>query len=522
MADSIDNTFIIDDELVSTNGSDLSILDSALFSNEDEPSTPSSNQLSQASKKRKKDRPLKAIKTWSFARDPHPGEPKHQNGHRLWYCRFKQCSDFRALNTRNARLHLIKQHGIQVEEDESLVKKATQQRLEGLFERQGLSASAIRKKNQEKVLREVVNKAAVHEAFAQLITMRNLPHNAVKWPELRALLLTVNWTAEDVLIDSHSTVPKLINKSFVLDKEILKEKLHSSKSKIHFTVDCWSSPNRKSFQAICAHFVDEEGVLRKALLALPYHPQSHGGEQQAAEFMKVIDDYEIADRIGYFTCDNHGSNDKMLRFISQDLRIRGIRDFDAKQARIRCHGHIINLTVQAFMFTKDPEAVEAAARRAEEAVNNDEEVDIEDTLAARFKKAAAEEWRQMGAIGKIHNFVVWLRLSNARYNEFLALAGKMISLDNDTRWNSWFTMLEGALKLRSHVNKTLEKYYNEIKLDFLTPEDWKILQDTYDFLQPFYRVTKETQYDFSTLDQTLYTMDFLISHFKASEGRKAH
>ena len=76
--------------------------------------------------------------------------------------------------------------------------------------------------------------------------------------------------------------------------------------------------------------------------------------------MKVVDDYEIADQLGYFTSDNHGSNDKMLRFVARGLRERGIPGFDAKQARIRCHGHVVNLAVQAFMFTKDEEAVEIA------------------------------------------------------------------------------------------------------------------------------------------------------------------
>jgi hypothetical protein len=118
------------------------------------------------------------------------------------------------------------------------VKKATHERLEGLFHKQGLLAADARKKSQEKVLRKVVNKKIVHEALAQLITVRNLPHNAVEWPEIRALLLSVNWTVEDVLIDSHSTVPKLINRSFTLDKETLKQRLHSAISKIHFTIDC--------------------------------------------------------------------------------------------------------------------------------------------------------------------------------------------------------------------------------------------------------------------------------------------
>ena len=62
----------------------------------------------------------------------------------------------------------------------------------------------------------------MRDALAQLIVVRNLPYEAVTWPELRSLLLLVNYTCEEALIDSSSTVPKMIDESFLLDKAILK------------------------------------------------------------------------------------------------------------------------------------------------------------------------------------------------------------------------------------------------------------------------------------------------------------
>jgi hypothetical protein len=52
--------------------------------------------------------------------------------------------------------------------------------------------------------------------------VRNLPYNAVTWPELRALLLIVNYTYKEALIDSHNSVPRIIKKSYILNKEVLK------------------------------------------------------------------------------------------------------------------------------------------------------------------------------------------------------------------------------------------------------------------------------------------------------------
>jgi hypothetical protein len=180
------------------------------------------------------------------------------------------------------------------------------------------------------------------------------------------------------------------------------------------------------------------------------------------------------------------------------------------------------MSVQVFLFAKDEEAVEAAFKGAVEALAVDEDsedLELDHSLTTQFKKAAEAKWREIGVVGKIHNLVVLIRGSNDRSNRFLRLAGEMIPLDNDTRWNSWFMMLEVALDFKPAIKTFMDEYSEDLQLDYLTPADWKELKLTYEFLQPFWHVTKETEDDRATLDQTLYTMDFLVSHFKASEVR---
>jgi hypothetical protein len=93
-------------------------------------------------------------------------------------------------------------------------------------------------------------------------------------------------------------------------------------------------------------------------------------------------------------------------------------------------------------------------------------------------------------------------------------------LDNDTRWNSWYLVLEVIRndKVQSAINAYATKWYKEVKDDFLTPEDWLIIEDTYS-LKPFYEITLMNQGDFSSIDQTLYTMDVLIKHYERSKVR---
>jgi hypothetical protein len=92
----------------------------------------------------------------------------------------------------------------------------------------------------------------------------------------------------DVLAFSHSSVPKLIEKAYIAHKRTIKKKLHNSVTKIHFTIDMWTSHSHRAYQAIVAHFIDSSHVQRKALLALREHKGSNGGEEQAEVFLLWI------------------------------------------------------------------------------------------------------------------------------------------------------------------------------------------------------------------------------------------
>ncbi|KAK9261066.1 hypothetical protein V1519DRAFT_483002 [Lipomyces tetrasporus] len=97
------------------------------------------------------------------------------------------------------------------------------------------------------------------------------------------------------------------------------------------------------------------------------------------------------------------------------------------------HGleHTVAVGVQAFLFSKDREALDEALRQAEQ----DETINIDDSLANRITSAKAAVGRQMGALGKLHNLAVHIRASERRYNRFKGVPGQALALDNDTRWN---------------------------------------------------------------------------------------
>jgi hypothetical protein len=72
----------------------------------------------------------------------------------------------------------------------------------------------------------------------------------------------------------------------------------------------------------------------------------------------VIKEYGLKHKIGYFTLNNAYNNNTMLQAL-----IKAFPNFNAKQRRLRYNNHIINLTVQIFIFGKNKDASDKAIRQ---------------------------------------------------------------------------------------------------------------------------------------------------------------
>ena len=262
---------------------------------------------------------------------------------------------------------------------------------------------------------------------------------------------------------------------------------------------------------------------------------------------QIIEEYEITDRLGYFITDNADSNDKATDYILRTLR-PDIPVEDYKKRRIRCWGHVMNLAAKAFLFGKDPRAFE---------------IEVEVTRQMNYEEAELEAWRRKGAIGKLHNFIVWVRRSSQRRELFLSMAlinnstaaalvddddddddttetadrpefsnlptptkNLMLLQDNKTRWNSTYVMLERALLMRRSIAQLVafcetdpDKDRRVPPLDQLNDEDWRVITEVHYILQPFYYQTKylEGRAPCATngaIWEALPSIEYLLSHME--------
>jgi hypothetical protein len=102
-----------------------------------------------------------------------------------------------------------------------------------------------------------------------LITVRNLFFRIVEWPEFHVFCRVLNSEIDGYITTAHSEVGKMIQNSWILQKDVVRKKLQSAISSIHLSLDIWTSPNRYLLLGIYAHFVERNPEkLSNALLAL--------------------------------------------------------------------------------------------------------------------------------------------------------------------------------------------------------------------------------------------------------------
>ncbi len=218
--------------------------------------------------------------------------------------------------------------------------------------------------------------------------------------------------------------------------------LQAALSSIHITCEAWTTPNHLGEWGVVSHFTSEEGLLRELLLSWSEQEGSHSRQNQRRLVLKTLTSYKIRNRLRHFVMDNASTNDTLMECIAEDLKDEGIA-YDPRQHRLRCNGHIINLTVCEFLFGKYPDA-EKQANGA-----------IESRAGPSIQELNTR--RRLGPLGKLYNIIVHIMASPQRILAFTQQSGgHMPWRDNKTRWNSWYMMLDWSLT-KTRVSFFLEE-----------------------------------------------------------------
>jgi hypothetical protein len=329
---------------------------------------------------------------------------------------------------------------------------------------------------------------------------------------------------------SSSSITRELQRIFESKIDVIRAELGTALTKIHISFDLWTSPNRLSIMAVFAHFIDKVGYQQSRLLALRRQFGTHNGENLAHTLFGIVQQWEIGGRVGTIMSDNLKANDTCLSYFFRQLD-PSIKAADIKAHRMRCYGHILNLVARAFLFGKDADSFEL-------------ESDINGMRG--LAEQDLRHWRSKGPIGKLHNIVKFIRSSPQRSEYFKRIAHEQeyegyrlseestaeleVVLDNETRWNSTYMMIERALRKQTDIRAfifALEGEQDEAKRipadDILSNEDWRVLGEVNEILKPLYFQTMRTQGwgkgdSHGRLWEVLVGMEYLLEHFEDWKG----
>ena len=450
-----------------------------------------STQKSQASSRK-----LRA-EEWIYTRTNQLGLPPKRDDRQRPIFQCAYCTTYENPVVGNFRKHLEKYHPEELQQKLSPSLTTVEQMKQAV--RQG-------KTSQLDGLDSEIHKAyldpeAIKRALLNLIAVRRLPFRMVEWPEFHTLLQLLNPHASEAIPKSHSSLPPKLEEFYSERKDIVRSQIQDSISPIHVSLDVWTSPNRHLLLGVCGHFVERHSLGRRAALLGLKEIANHTAAEQLHVFFPVMQDFRFVRQLGAIIGDNASSNDKFCRDLAKQLQDEEQVEWDSKQ-RIRCIGHIINLIVQAFLFAKaitieELETVDIDEVSAAEGLRTMSFQQLSEAAIATNEATKAQNsrvlFRRLGPMGKLHNIVVHIRSSGPRTKQFRNSAGRLIPLDNRTRWNSWFTMLQTALQHEGAITQYLHTWYDDLKADHLSPKDWKELRTMSEFLGTFQEATLRLQ-----------------------------
>jgi hypothetical protein len=220
----------------------------------------------------------------------------------------------------------------------------------------------------------------------------------------RELLHYFNGRLSSFLPSAAKTVRKWLLEEYQELKQVLKDDVLNSRSKVSISFDLWTSPAYHAFIAICAHFIDNNGKRRHELLALRRVEGSHSAYNLKDLVVGVLREYYIdtEDKVGYFMLDNASVNDLAVKLILQEL-FSHWSESRIKRRRLRCLGHVVNIAAKRFLEGGSPEETLRSLRTAFE--QGDEE-------------AALELFGKHTALSTLHSLIRYVRMTPERRERF--------------------------------------------------------------------------------------------------------
>lgn len=288
-----------------------------------------------------------------------------------------------------------------------------------------------------------------HE-LARMIILHEYPFSIVEHAGFRSFVCSLQPLFR---IPSRNTVKSDCMKIFESERHKLSDLLEKLSSRMSLTIDMWSSGSpKKNLGYVCltAHYIDEEWKLQKRIINFCAIKIPYTGEGIAKRVMEKLFNWNIDMKLSSIVLDNCSTNDVVTQELVSKLAQRGLLPVDGAMFHVCCFAHSLNLIVQ-------------------------------DGLLAIHE-----------AVHKIRESIKYIKSAQFRQQQFNEVARqvrapqKSIPLDDPTRWNTTYLMLEVALEFKYAFSDYAE--HDSSYKHAPTYEEWENVTIVCNCLRVFYQI----------------------------------
>jgi hypothetical protein len=216
--------------------------------------------------------------------------------------------------------HLTKEHHIFHDTAQETRAKNQQMSIQESIDTAALNTAKRRKLAEEDAIEKKLDGAVLESLFVRWIATDNQALELVECPAFRAFLTYINSNINVYLPSSRSTVTDWVLRQFNIEKERVKARVQSTRTRIHLSCDIWTSPSSLPILGVIPHYISEDNTLEHTVLGMKEIIGLHDGENVSKVIYRILADWGIVSKLGWMRMDNATNNDTMIRYISQSKR----------------------------------------------------------------------------------------------------------------------------------------------------------------------------------------------------------
>jgi len=185
------------------------------------------------------------------------------------------------------------------------------------------------------------NPEVARENLCRLIASEDLPLGFGESPAFEEYIKTSHNPRFTSV--SRQTTTRDLKKLYNKDRLKLKENFKTCTFSVSLTSNIWAGRAKEDYLSVVAHYVNPNWEMEKRIIGLTLIESSHTGENIVECIIKVIEEFELSEKIFSITLDNASANTSAMNVLKPLLSTYA-PSFLMHQ---RCTCHIINLIVKS-------------------------------------------------------------------------------------------------------------------------------------------------------------------------------